>query len=138
MSSSDEASVIRVIQQIVNAPNLQLWDDFLSNASEEAAKAPTPVGSQFSIRERELHIEFEQHFEHTINEACRKAGLNVDSFYSSLSNPDASTLITTFNAVVTLATEFEAFIDVVHSREKRSYFFHVLKGYALEFDQLRK
>ena len=42
MSSSDEASVIRVIQQIVNAPNLQLWDDFLSNASEEAAKAPAP------------------------------------------------------------------------------------------------
>jgi hypothetical protein len=100
---------------------------FFEVATEQLAKADRDSSSMYSQRERELHLEFEQLIESRIRHICSQNGCTVDEFREALGKQTDDDAAQVFTQVLLLGSEFEVFVDVVRSREKREYFLHILR-----------
>ena len=119
-----------IIRGCVSADTIAAWSSYLESAAEELAKIDRDSSSMYSQRERELHLEFEQLIESRVSALCTQHGTTLRDFSAALSGDladDVAAAVQVFTQVLLLGSEFEVFVDVVRSREKREYFVHILR-----------
>lgn len=111
----------------MSGDTIAIWTAFFEVATEQLAKADRDSSSMYSQCERELHLEFEQLIESRIGQLCSQNGCTVDEFREALGKQTDDDAAQVFTQVLLLGSEFEVFVDVVRSREKREYFLHILR-----------
>lgn len=132
--------VRQVISLCLSSDTIDEWETFLENGSlyllaekdnyDSIERPPSSVRS-YSLSERELHIEFESMIDSRMRDHCISVGFAKDrDFERILVEMQDDPLVDTFRQVLLLAASFEAFSDVVRSKEKRAYFVHILRQWS--------
>ena len=134
---------LRVIRAALSASTLDEWSAFLEAAAEQAGAEDSSArsGSTHTLKERELHLAFEAMIEKKTREICEAEGVDQDVFHREFTT-EALTgdqpVLSTFAEVLLMASQFDVFADVLHSRPKREYLLQILRGYSNSFDSSQR
>ena len=84
-----------------------------------------------------LHEEYSAIVEGMVERHLRGAGTTTDDFYEMCREAQASQdpAVDIFVQLVSASTDFPVFADLMRSRDKRKYFFQVMKMWASTMDQ---
>ena len=140
--AGQECSVcVRVIRAALSATTLDEWSAFLEAAAEQAGAEDSSArsGSTHTLKERELHLAFEAMIEKKTRQICEAEGVDQNAFHrefitEALLTGDRQPVLATFAEVLLMASQFDVFADVLHSRPKREYLLQILRGYSNSFD----
>ena len=138
-----------VAQHCVDDKFLGEWRVWME-AHEAAFAQEEGRGGEHKLEFTDRHREFVAMVERRLEDFLRSRGESSESFYAlcrgvaegGVADEDeeaTEALVETFAALITMATEYGAFVDVMRSREKRAYLFQMMGIWRqqLEMEQKR-
>lgn len=127
--------VVSVIEDCLADGRTAEWNNFMvDNAIEfedNESKEKSSVIA-YTHRHHDIHAEFCSILELQFTENCARHGLSCSEFYDGCrENEEKESIVEIFVTLINMSAEFSLFADVMRSREKRDYFFHIIKSYRM-------
>lgn len=119
-------------------------DRWMQASEEEFKKAsvgsdPTgKSGSMYTIQQTAMHKEFTAFVDANMNAFVQKHKKTVPQFFEMCAKiTEAAPQVQAFIDLLTSASEFPIFVDMMSNREKREYFFYVMRSWRSELDRAK-
>ena len=125
------ASVRRVCERCLDQEAIQAWQDFMQQ-HEAAFEEVEGAKDEYRLECTDIHAQFQQLVEGQMETALSEVGHSTESFYKICSAVDGTDMGENLQAFVQFtlcAVDYPVFADIMRSREKREYYFFILRSW---------
>jgi hypothetical protein len=108
----------------LQGPSIQRWQAFMDE--NEAVFAGRSANDEHTLQCTEVHEAFGRLVDGSIDEFLDAKGWTALRFYELLRDYQAEGSVSVFITLLSSVSDFQAFADIMGSRDKRSYYFQIL------------
>lgn len=120
----DAELVLAVARYCLDEGTLEGWEKFMAAHEDKFTR-----DGEHKFEYTEVHAAFVALVENRIDSYLRKNGSSLTAFYALCEGLSKSEdhFVNTFVDLILMATDYVAFVDVMSSSKRRSYFLHILR-----------
>ncbi|GMH53284.1 hypothetical protein TrRE_jg4848 [Triparma retinervis] len=134
-STRTAALLLSVARHCLSVDLLSSWETFMAEKEPVFLSLPPEEDSEYSLDFTKVHEEFEEIVQSQIGAFLEVEGVSMAEFGEMLVNArnipagdsEESSQAAAFVELLVGLVEFRAFVDIMRSRDKRNYYFQILK-----------